>query len=108
MNHFRAVKRAFLEQHPEYQKMEVVLVNTLNMGDPYHDKSLRDHTGFHPITMKSIADEMGHATMLEIAESISTWYDSDADWDLLIVSVCKKERHRSIAHRELLMQRWDV
>ena len=51
-----AVARWFLEEYPQFRDDEIILINTLGMGDPHHNKALRDHIGLHPTTMMGMAE----------------------------------------------------
>ena len=47
----RTVMRHYCERYPQYKDHAWIVLNCLDMSDPYHDKNLRDHTGYHPQTM---------------------------------------------------------
>eukprot|EP00973_Karenia_brevis_P071485 9931750-Karenia_brevis.AAC.1 len=69
------------------------------MGDPYHDKSLRSHKGIHPSTLKRVSEQMDKKELENFAAAFRTWlYRADGS-DLLVIPICRRERHRSIAMR---------
>ena len=97
-----AVTRRFLEEYPQFRDDEIILINTLSMEDPNHSKNLRDHIGLHPSTMMGVAEHTDQKEINSIAELFQSWLSGSSTKNLCIVTVCKKERHRSIASRELL------
>jgi len=77
------------------------------MDDPDHDKNLRSHTGYHPKTMLDMARKLSDHEVKLLSEQLDGWYQDQignspleneaTGKNLLIVTVCKKERHRSVA-----------
>eukprot|EP00973_Karenia_brevis_P013424 1822726-Karenia_brevis.AAC.1 len=53
------IQRRYLEEFPCYKDCTLVLINCLDMGDPYHNRDLRSHKGTHPETMEGVARNMG-------------------------------------------------
>eukprot|EP00973_Karenia_brevis_P024712 3407454-Karenia_brevis.AAC.1 len=52
--------------------------------------------------MKSVARDMDEAELRRFAAAFRQWVTNADGSDLLIISVCRRARHRSIANRELL------
>ena len=97
-----AVTRRFLEERQQFRDDEIILINTLGMGDPHHNKNLRDHIGLHPSTMMGVAEHADQKEINSIAELFQSWLSGSSTKNLCIVTVCKKERRRSVASRALL------
>eukprot|EP00973_Karenia_brevis_P063179 8784726-Karenia_brevis.AAC.1 len=72
------------------------------MGDPHHDKNLRTNKATHPSTLKGASENMNEKELKNFAAAFRTWlYRADRSY-LLVIPICRRERHRSIAMRELL------
>ena len=113
----RTVMRHYCERYPQYKDHAWIVLNCLDMTDPYHDKNLRDHTGYHPQTMLDFARKIHKKEVDHLTHHIFDWYQvqgteetldkkrnntSAEKRDVLILCICKKERHRSVAARCLL------
>ena len=61
----------------------------LDTKDPHADKSLRTHTGFHPETMKRVAELMSDDVLQSTADSIQEYLAKSGSEELLIVTVCR-------------------
>eukprot|EP00973_Karenia_brevis_P067241 9350383-Karenia_brevis.AAC.1 len=72
------------------------------MGDPHHDKNLRSHKGVLPKTIKDVARNMDEAELRKFVAAFRGWLHRADGSDLLVISICRRERHRSVATRELL------
>ena len=104
--HRSALYRRYLQEHPEEEGKFVLLVNCLNIRNPELDPALTKHVGQHPKTMYDCAKYMDDEEYRDIATTISGWTRHHVDEaDLLIIFVCKVERHRSVALCEL-MEQW--
>eukprot|EP00973_Karenia_brevis_P011603 1571139-Karenia_brevis.AAC.1 len=77
------------------------------MGDPHHNPRLRSHRGTHPETMKSVARDMDEIELQRFTASFRHWLTEADGSDLLVISVCRRARHRSIAHRSMLYTHLD-
>ena len=100
-----AIVKRFLEEHPDYEQCRFVLINCMSLDDPYHDKKLRGHTGYHPETMKHVAENLPLDQLKMFAKGCGDWSEAQREGDkrdIVILTVCKKERHRSVAARELM------
>ena len=97
------VMRHYTERHPEYMDHAWIVLNCLDMDDPYHDKALRGHTGYHPQTMLNFAKKVTTRELDHIAHHLLDWYrvqGSAGDLvhnhtgatrrDVLIMCICKK------------------
>ena len=90
----------YCEEHPEFRECEFLLVDCLNYNDPHHDKRLRDHTGRHPETMMGIAKFLDLEEQDLFADGFMQWLTWNPDRrPLVILHICKRERHRSIGVR---------
>ena len=90
----------YCEEYPEFREAEFLLVNCLNYSDPHHDKDLRDHTGRHPRTMLGIAKYLDGPEQDRFADQFMQWLTWNPDRrPLVILHICKRERHRSIGVR---------
>ena len=98
--------KTFLEEHPEYEQCKFVLINCMKLDDPDRDKKLRGHTGYHPETMKRVAENLPLLDQLKMfAKGCGDWSEAQREGDkrdIVILTVYKKERHRSVAARELM------
>ena len=95
--------RRYLEEHPYLADCDVLEVNCLGMGDPHHDPKLRDHTGRHPTTMAGMAKYVDEWELTEFAIKFEQWLNNP-EQDLLILPICRRERHRSVGFRTLILQ----
>ena len=103
-----------VERHPEFENHLMIVVQCLEKIDPFHDPELRDHTGYHPETMLRFAEKLKHGEMNNLSEMLDTWYqdqigvndmvDNDSGRNLLVLTVCKKERHGSVAAKHLIIR----
>ena len=66
--------RHFGERNPEYANHLMIVVNCLDMDDPYHDETLHGHTGYHPETMLNYAKKASNYEMENLAKNLDTWY----------------------------------
>ena len=64
--------------------------------DPDQDKSLRSHTGHHPTTMLNIAKASNFEDIMSPLKSVTK------DTKHIVVFVCRKGTHRSVAGLELV------
>ena len=100
----KAIVKRYLEEHPEYEPCRFVPINCMALDDPEHDKRLRGHTGYHPETMKHVAEHLPLDQLKMFAKGCDEWSAAQREGDnrdIVILTVCKKERHRSVAAREL-------
>jgi hypothetical protein len=81
------------------------------VSDPHRDKALQGHKGLHPTTMKATADRLHYSQLTYLADHMVSWTESfygedkpTSGTDLVIITVCNKMRHRSIAAKELILQ----
>ena len=84
----RAVQRALgLTQRLTY------LVSVLDVGDPHHDKSLREHIGCHPHILEgTMATEHSATAMKALINMMLKCKEPVA-----VVIYCNRNRHRSVA-----------
>ena len=54
-----------------------------------------------PTAMRGVAERMDTLRLEECLNEFRTWYRSSEGIPLLILSVCRRERHRSVAFRKL-------
>eukprot|EP00973_Karenia_brevis_P094884 12424660-Karenia_brevis.AAC.1 len=101
-DNLKMIQRRFLEEFPVHQDCTIIVIDCMNMGDPHHDPRLRSHKGTHPETMKSVAREMDENELRRFTAAFRQWVTNADGSDLLIISICRRARHRSIANRELL------
>eukprot|EP00973_Karenia_brevis_P074827 10399381-Karenia_brevis.AAC.1 len=64
------------------------------MGDPHHDTRLRAHKGTHPEIMKTVARDMDEIELQRFTASFRHWLTNADGTDLLIISICRRARHR--------------
>ena len=88
--------RRYLEEHPYLANCDVLEVNCLGM-------KLRDHTGRHPTTMEGLATYMDEWELTEFAIKFEQWLNNP-EQDLLILPICRRERHRSVGFRTLILE----
>ena len=100
--HKRCLARRYFAENPRYQDCSVLIVNCLDMEDPDHDRNLSRHTGDHPSTLMFAANNLTNRQLRIIARSLRQWEASGEEEDILILCICKQERHRSIAVATLL------
>ena len=93
--------RRWLEEFPFFQNCCILEVDCLGMRDPWHNKNLRNHTGRHPVTMEGVAMNIDQWDMDELCIKFEQWL-SNPEQDLVILPLCRRERHRSVAFRQLL------
>ena len=77
----------------------------MNLDDPDHNKKLRDHTGYHPETMMHVAKNLPEEQLKALAKGcyhLSECRRNGDDRNLVVVPLCRRERHRSVAARELI------
>ena len=68
-----AIVKRFLEEHPEYEQCRVILINCLTLDDPDHGKRSRGHTGYHPETMKHVAEHPPIDQLKFFAKGCDDW-----------------------------------
>ena len=91
----------YCEEYPEFRECEFLIVNCLNYNDPHHDKKLRGHTGRHPQTLMGIAKFLDIPEQDRFADDFMQWLTWNPDRrPLVVLHVCKRERHRSIGVRD--------
>ena len=81
--------RRYLEEYPYLASCDILEVNCLRMGDPYHNKHLRDHTGRHPTTMEGVSMNMDEWELTEFAIKFEQWLNNP-EQDLLILPLCRR------------------
>ena len=81
--------------------MKFCFVPVLDCSDPHHDKELRDHCGQHPKTMLGCASNTNPRTLDRLVEEIKSFADNDDEDELMVVFLCRRARHRSVAMRQL-------
>ena len=75
---------------------EVFVVDTLELGDPHHDKSLRSHIGTHPDILAGLVRndwtmQVMHALVRRVKQSV------DEGKSVAVIAYCRRNRHRSVA-----------
>ncbi|CAL1129119.1 unnamed protein product [Cladocopium goreaui] len=75
---------------------EVFVVDTLELGDPHHDKSLRSHIGTHPDILAGLVRndwtmQVMHALVRRVKEAV------DENKAVAVIAYCRRNRHRSVA-----------
>ena len=101
----KSLMRRYLEEHPEYETCRFVFLNCMDLDDPGHDARLRDHTGYHPATMMHVAMNLPEEQLKNLAKGCYHWAECRRTGDhrnLVVVPICRRERHRSVAARELI------
>eukprot|EP00973_Karenia_brevis_P014725 2010558-Karenia_brevis.AAC.1 len=63
------------------------------MGDPHHDRDLRTHKGTQPKTMEGVARNIDEVELRRFAAAFRTWLHRADGSDLLVVPICRRERH---------------
>ena len=76
------------------------------MEDYGYDPKLRNHSGYHPATQLKMANDMTGNSYYKVASALEEFLspDSEESEDMVMLFVCRKERHRSVGGRALL---WD-
>ena len=77
----------------------------MDLDDPGHDARLRDHSGYHPATLMHVAQHLPEEQLKNLAKGCYHWAECRRGGDsrnLVIVPICRRERHRSVAARELI------
>ena len=72
------------------------MLETLELGDPHHDKSLRSHIGTHPDILAGLVRndwsmQVMHALIRRIKRSV------DEGKQVGVIAYCRRNRHRSVA-----------
>ena len=75
---------------------EVFVVDTLELGDPHHDKSLRSHIGTHPDILAGLVRnnwtmQILHALVRRVKQAV------DEGKSVAVIAYCRRNRHRSVA-----------
>ena len=65
---------------------EVFVIDTLDLGDPHHDKQLRSHIGIHDWAMQVM-----HALVGKVHKSVKDGKQVG------VIAYCRRNRHRSVA-----------
>ena len=86
-------------EYPEYDGMSYLTLNCTTLTDPHHDPKLRSHTGFHPRTLSDIAKQLPQPQFVPMAAELTQFLANDADDKLLVVTLCRRGRHRSVGSR---------
>jgi len=96
--HLSCMKKHLLENQDQLDPdQEFLFVNCLNMGDPNHDKTLRDHKGTHPQTLIGLSRDSSDADVEHYVSHTMHFIEDKAKvCDLCVVFVCKRECHRSV------------
>ena len=111
--HHNAMVRRVFEEHPSLigSTTTVVIDAMHQVNDPNRDKTLQSHKGLHPETMRATASQLHDNQVEYLADSMVEWTSSfkgldkpTQGTDLVVITVCKKDRHRSIAAIELIVQ----
>ena len=114
--HVAALKRRYMEDHPELLSKvsddTMLVIDAKHMvADPHRDRALQGHKGLHPTTMQTTAERLHESQLSFMADYMVWWTESfigedkpTIEKDLLIITVCNKERHRSVASKELILQ----
>ena len=93
------------EEYPQYENMKVIVTNCLNQDNPEHDHNLRSHTGRLPGTMHQDAEETSNLELRRMLQGLDEWRQNLEDegdgYDVVVVEVCRKRRHRSVAGKNL-------
>ncbi len=106
--HSRALERRIKEEYPVYKDCTVILVNCLDQDDPAHDPECHGHIGRHPETMRQVAEQTKGEVVRRMINGLGSWRQDlvqnprlHGDGNALIVFICRKRRHRSVAGRHL-------
>ena len=116
--HVDALKRRYVEDHPELidcvTNNTMVVIDAKHMvPDPDRDKSLQGHKGLHPMTMDATSERLHKDQITYLTDYLVWWTElfdgvdrpaQGEEKDMVIITVCNKMRHRSIASRELILQ----
>ena len=96
--------RRVCEYHPNLiGSMTTVVIDAIRqvVKDPHRDKNLQSHKGLHPETMRATVSQLHDAQVTYLADSMVGWTESfdgvdklENGTDLVVITVCKKERHR--------------
>ena len=75
---------------------EVFVVDTLELGDPHHDKSLRSHIGTHPDILAGLVRndwtmQIMHSLVRRVKRAV------EEGKSVAVVAYCRRNRHRSVA-----------
>ena len=75
---------------------EVFVIDTLDLGDPRHDKALRSHIGTHPDILAGLVRndwtaQVMHSLVQRVKKSV------DDGKKVGILAYCRRNRHRSVA-----------
>ena len=88
--------------------MTIVFMNCLDQDDPWHDKAMRSHLGQHPRAMRQVSEETTSASLRHMFTGLNDWRQDliacprlDGEGNVLVVFICRKRRHRSVAARQL-------
>ena len=111
--HHNAMVRRVLEDNPKLiGPMKVVVIDAMHqVPDPNRNKALQAHKGLHPETMRHTASHLHDDQYQYLADCMVDWTASfqgedrpEIANDLVVITACKVERHRSIAGKELIAQ----
>ena len=75
---------------------EVFVIDTLEFGDPHHDKSLRSHIGTHPYILAGLVRndwtmQIMHALVRRVKQAV------EEGKSVAAIAYCRRNRHRSVA-----------
>lgn len=79
----------------------IYVVDAREIDDPDRDKDLQDHMGYHPETLRRVAEHPKTVKKMQQICSFLDKYKDQPDKKCLIVNVCVAGRHRSEALRLL-------
>ena len=111
--HHNALVRRVLEENPRLigSAKAIVIDAKHQVPDPGRNKDLQRHKGYHPETMRHTATHLHNDQYQWLADEMIEWTKSfegedqpEEGTDLIVITACKVERHRSIAGKELTAQ----
>jgi hypothetical protein len=91
----------FLEKVDE---TDFLFIDCREIGDPTHDKRLRDHVGVYPENLSNMVDQASCRAMWRATvANVETHLRREGKETMILVPLCKSGRHRRLANWKLLL-----